>query len=172
MMKLIVSRIGLILSLSKKTKCTYRVSRTYKPTLKRVTYKIDMHCQHFRKPLTKQQQQVHNQVKKKSRTLLSSVNCKKTECPSTLKITIQKPPKTKVPKHHDTHKAFVKLVFHHNHPVNSAHVLGFRPVAEETRKKYVRLLTLGHSGSSAHHHYEEDMLRENGQCGIADRYTD
>ena len=119
-------------SLSKKTKCTYRVSCTYKPTLKRVTYKIDMHCQHFRKPLTKRQQQVHNQVKKKTPTLLSSVNCKKTECPSTLKITIQKPPKTKVAKHHDTHKAAVKLVFHHNHPVNSAHVLGFRPVAEET----------------------------------------
>ena len=62
-------------SLSEKTKCTYRVSHTYKPSLKRVTFKIDMHCQHFRKPPTKKQQQLHDQKKRKSLTLLSGVNC-------------------------------------------------------------------------------------------------
>ena len=35
--------------LSEQCKCTYRVTRTYKPALKRVTYKVDLHCQHFRK---------------------------------------------------------------------------------------------------------------------------
>ena len=98
-------------SLSEKTKCTYRASRTYKPSLKRVTFKIDMHCQHFRKPLTKKQQHSHDQKKRKSLTLLSRVNCKITECPSRLNITIQKPPKKKVPKHRDTHKAFVISLF-------------------------------------------------------------
>uniref|UniRef100_A0A1X7VXB9 Uncharacterized protein n=1 Tax=Amphimedon queenslandica TaxID=400682 RepID=A0A1X7VXB9_AMPQE len=156
-------------SLSKKTKCTYRVSRTYKPSLKRVMYKIDLHCQHFRKPLTRKQQQMRSQKKTRPSTLLSGVHCKKTNCPSKLSITIQKPPKSKVPKHHDTHKGVVKLTFHHNHPIDSAHVLGFRPVSEDTRKKYVRLFSLGHSASSAHHHYEEDTLHSGGQFSIADR---
>ena len=50
-------------SLFEKTKCTYRVSHTYKPSLKCVTFKINMHCQHFRKPLTKKQQQLNDQKK-------------------------------------------------------------------------------------------------------------
>ena len=33
-------------------KCTYCVTRTYKPLLIRVKYKVDMHCQHFQKKLT------------------------------------------------------------------------------------------------------------------------
>ena len=41
--------------LFKHCKCTYRVTRTYKPSLKRVTFKMDMHCQHFRKTLTPKQ---------------------------------------------------------------------------------------------------------------------
>ena len=40
--------------LSEKTKCTYRVSCTYKPSLK---------CVSFQKPLTKRQQQLHDQKK-------------------------------------------------------------------------------------------------------------
>ena len=76
--------------LSDQCKCTYRVTRTYKPALKRVTYKVDLHCQHFRKKLTKKQLSLKP---KKAETLLSGVHCKKTQCPSTLKITIQKPPK-------------------------------------------------------------------------------
>ena len=50
-------------SLSENTKCTFRVSCTYKHSLKCVTYKIDMHSQHFQKPLTKKQQQLHDQKK-------------------------------------------------------------------------------------------------------------
>ena len=67
------------------------------------------------------------------------------------------------------HKAFVKLIFYHDHPIDSAHVLGFRPVLEETRREYVRLFSLGHSASSAHHHFEEDILHEGGQTSIADQ---
>ena len=76
-----------------------------------------MHCQHFRKPLSNKQKQAKSAVKQTT-SLLSGVRKKKTDCPSKLSITIQKPPKLKVLKHHDTHKAFVKLIFHHNHPID------------------------------------------------------
>jgi len=96
--------------------------------------------------------------------MLSGVNQKK-QCPSTLKITIQKPLKAKGPKHFETHKTLIKLVFDHNHPIESPH--GFRPVAEAT-KEYIRLFSLGHSASSAHHCYEEVVLAEKGQGAMAE----
>ena len=67
--------------LSEQCKCTYRVTHTYKPALKRVTYKIDLQ---FRKKLTKKQLSLKP---KKAETLFSGVHCKKTQtqCPSTLK---------------------------------------------------------------------------------------
>ena len=37
------------------SKCTYRVTWTYKPLMKQVKYKIDMYCQHFKKKLTDKQ---------------------------------------------------------------------------------------------------------------------
>lgn len=156
-------------ALSAKTTCTYRVTRTYKPAMKRVSYKLDMHCHHFRKKLT--QKQLACQKKKKTKTMLSDVKCKKTQCQSTLKITILEPPKGKVQKYRSTHKALIKLVFHHNHPIESAHVLGFRPVAEGTKEAYIQLFSSGHSASSAHHSYEEDILKEQGQDSIADSST-
>ena len=152
-------------ALSEKTKCTYRVTRTYKPSMKKVTFKIDMHCQHFRKQLTNKQLSAK---KVKPKTMLTGVKCKKTQCSSTLKITIHKPPKGKVQKYRGTHKAHVKFIFHHNHPIESAHVLGFRPVAEATKVTYTQLFSSGHSASSAHHHYEEEVLKEQGQGSIAD----
>ncbi len=121
-------------ALSEKTKCTYRVTRTYKHLMKRVCYKLDMHCHHFRKKLT--QKKLSAQRKKTSKTMLSGVKCKKSQCPSTLKITILQPPKGKVQKYRGTHKAVIKLVFHHNHPIESAHVLGFRPVARQGKHMY------------------------------------
>ena len=33
---------------SEKSK-TYRTTRTYKPSMKKVSFKVDMHCQHFKK---------------------------------------------------------------------------------------------------------------------------
>ena len=157
-----------IVALSVETKCTYRVTRTYKPSMKRVCYKLDMHCHHFRKKLTQKQLSTSAQKKKKTKTMLSGVKCKKTQCQSTLKVTILKPPKGKVQKYRSTHNAVIKLVFHHNHPIESAHVLGFRPVAEETKEAYTHLFSSGHSASSAHHHYEEEVLKEQGQGSIAD----
>lgn len=144
-------------ALSERNKCTYRVTRTYKPSVKRVCFKLDMHCQHFRGKLSKKQLSTK---KIKPKTILSDVKCKKTQCPSTLKITIKKPPKGKVQKYRGTHKAYIQLFFHHNHPIESAHVLGFRRAAEETKETYAKLFYAGHSASSSHHHYEEEVLKE------------
>ena len=41
-------------------------------------------------------------------------------------------------------------------------------MADETKKEYIRLFSLGHSASSAHHYYEEVVLAEKGQNAIAD----
>ena len=42
---------------------TYRITRTTSPGLKQVQCKIEMHCQHYSKPLTKKQKQVGATVK-------------------------------------------------------------------------------------------------------------
>ena len=42
-------------SMMEHSQCTYRTSRTYKPTMTCVLYKVDMHCQHKRKVLTTKQ---------------------------------------------------------------------------------------------------------------------
>ena len=100
--------------------------------------------------------------------MLSGVKCKKTQCPSLLKVTIQLPPKRKVQKYCGTHNVHIQLSFHHNHPIESAHVLGYRPVAESTKDTYTELFSCGHSASSAHHQYEEKVLKESGQSSMAD----
>ena len=48
----------------------------------------------------------------------------------------------------------VNLKHDHNHPVHAADALRFRPIAEDTRKKYYELFKLGHSLASAHLEYE------------------
>ena len=45
---------------------TYRITRTTTPGLKRVQCKIEMHCQHYRKPLTSKQKQGGANVKSKN----------------------------------------------------------------------------------------------------------
>ena len=76
----------------------------------------------------------------------------KNHCPLPLNITVQKSPRGKASNRHHTLQTIVKITFHHNHPIDSAHVLGFRPVSENTKKEYIHLFSLGHSASSAHHH--------------------
>ena len=41
------------------SKCTYRVTKTTKPSMKRVLAKYTMHCQHYRKALSQKQMQSH-----------------------------------------------------------------------------------------------------------------
>ena len=46
----------------------------------------------------------------------------------------------------------------HNHLVNVADALRFRPIAEDTKAKYCDLFKQGHSPSSAHLEYETNLL--------------
>jgi hypothetical protein len=42
-------------SMMKHSLCTYRVTRTSKPGMKRVAYKLELHCQHFQKKISAKQ---------------------------------------------------------------------------------------------------------------------
>ena len=71
-----------------------------------------------------------------------------------------------------SHKGHLQLNFNHNHPLHSAHVLSFRPVSVETKEKYVKLFSAGHSAASAHHYYENTLMDEFSdelQAMLADR---
>ena len=59
-------------------------------------------------------------------------------------------------------------MFHRNHPIEPAHVLGFRSVSSNTKEIYAKHYYLGHTASSAYHHYEEEFLKEQGQHSMAD----
>ena len=64
----------------------------------------------------------------------------------------------------------VNLKHDHNHPVHAADALRFRPIAEDTRKKYYELFKLGHSPASAHLVYETTlMLKMDNPQALADR---
>lgn len=122
----------------KQSKCTYRVTRSYHPKMKKNHYKLDLHCQHYKKKLT--DKQVAKRGKPKSKTFVSELRNKKTQCPSKMYITVQIPPKTQAkggPAARSilAHEGFVYLTFNHNHPLESAHVLSFRPVSAATKEK-------------------------------------
>ena len=158
-------------------KCTYRVTRTYKPSLKRVKYKVDMHCQHFQKKLTEKQVAQASRSKRKALSLISNTRKKKTQCPSKLLITVKIPSKTQLKKYPQVseraqHPAVIKLIFDHNHPLESAHALSFRPIAPETKEKYFSLFRMGHSAASARFYYETLLLQnesDDDQQRLADR---
>ena len=63
-------------ALQSHSKCMYRVTRTYKPLLKRVKYKVDMHYQHFQKKLT-DKQVLARCFKRKPLSLVSNTRRKK-----------------------------------------------------------------------------------------------
>ena len=64
----------------------------------------------------------------------------------------------------------VNLKHDHNHPVHAADALRFRPIAEDTRKKYYDLFKLGRSPASAHLEYETTlMLKMENPQALADR---
>ncbi len=160
---------------------TYRVTRTSKPGLRRVLYKSERHCQHFRKKLSEKQtvKSALAQSKKARRPLTAMVRDKKTQCPSNLILTVQVPTKkqrlaAESKPHLITHNAVLKLQFTHNHPITSAHVLSFRDILEETKQAFFTLFDNGHSPSSARHAHEQALYLQatsemNAQKILADR---
>ena len=77
------------------SKCTYRQSKGRSPGLKRVLYKVEMHCQHAKKLTPKQAAEAANLAKGKNAktSLMHNVRQKKTGCPSSLKLTVTRPTK-------------------------------------------------------------------------------
>ena len=161
--------------------CTYRITRmSKKPAMKRVAYKIEMHCQHFRKGLSKKDKEnlALSQSKKAKKPLTLHVRNKKTQCPSRLTLTGKVPTKKQLvatnKAYLKSHKAILKISFNHNHPITSAYALSFRTISAETRQKFFELFNNGHSASSARHIHEQHLLMdaatdEQKQYSLADR---
>ncbi len=70
-----------------------------------------------------------------------------------------------------THPTVLQITYNHNHPVESAHALAFRPIAQETKEKFFDLFRKGHTAVSAHHWHETELYLDGGedQVSLADR---
>ena len=162
------------------SKCTYRHTRGRTPGLKRVVYKAEMHCQHQRKALSSMQQQKALGAKSKNpkKVLTHDIRMKKTDCPSRLTITVLVPTKkdqraSEKKPYLVTHPTVLRVIFNHNHPIDSAHALSFRPISLETRNSFLELFRKGHTAASAHHWYETKLYLDGDedQALLADRAT-
>ncbi len=167
-------------SMMKHSNCTYRHSKGRVAGLKRVCYKVEMHCQHKKKPLTpyQKQQKAKARVKNPRKVLVHDLRQKKTECPSVLKLTVSIPTKKYQLASLDypylvSHPAILDATFNHNHPIQSAHALSFRPIDSQTKESFFALFRKGHSASSAYHWYETKLFLDGGedQLLLADRAT-
>ena len=158
------------------SKCTYRVTRTYKVGQKRVLYKVDMHCQHQQKTLSKRQKGLKAACKRKPNPLMHQLRDKKTKCSSKFTLKIVEPTKKEqyCKQNHIflSHKTLVQLAFTHNHPIESAHVLSFRPISSETKSKYYKLFQSGHSAASARHYYETMLMDIHDEAGLQEVLSD
>ena len=56
----------------------------------------------------------------------------------------------------------------HNHAINVADALRFRPISDETKSKYYDLFKQGHSPSSAHLKYETNLMYQHDPQLLAD----
>ena len=94
--------------------------------------------------------------------LASELRKKKTNCPSTLIMTVENSTKKLFRKCHNQskvlHPTVVKLLFDHNHPIHSGHSLSFRLIAQQTKDIFFDLFCSGHSAATAWHTYESKLL--------------
>ena len=106
---------------------------------------------------------------------------KKTQCSSNLTIAPQVPTKKQSLAAEKqpfllSHRAVLQLNFTHNHPLNAAHTLSFRPISETTKQQIFDLFDKGHSSSSAWHTHEQMLIlnaesEAQKQTLLADRAT-
>ena len=121
------------------TSTTYRITRGTKTKGKRLLYKTVRHCQHKRKH--------SNNTLKRTKERLRD---KKTECPSTFTLRVHNA-ETTASKAQQTHPCEINLSWNHNHTIQSAKALSFRPLSAETITKIHSYFNQGHSPSSALH---------------------
>jgi len=70
-----------------------------------------------------------------------------------------------------SHPTILQISFTHNHPLESAHALAFRPIAPETKEEFFEMFRKGHTAASAFH-WNETRLHLDGwedQVSLADR---
>ena len=72
-----------------------------------------------------------------------------------------------------SHPSILQITFTHNHPIESAHSLSFRPIDLETKESFFKLFCMGHCASSAYHWNETKLFLDGGddQLLLADRAT-
>ena len=158
-------------SMMEHSQCTYRVTRTYKPEMKRVLYRVDLRCQHKQKQLSLKQL-ASKSSRASQKGLASELRKKKTNCPSTLIINIGNPARKPIIQCHAQavlHPTVVKLLFDHYHPIHSAHCLSIRPITQHQRFVF-ELFCSGHSAATAWHTSESKMLSSTSMLvDLADR---
>ena len=110
---------------------------------KRVLKKLYLRCQHKQRQTGK-----HKKSNKALKTTHKGHNNKNTDCSAQIVVTILPSKK---------HRKFcveVTLKHMHNHLVDVADALWFRPVSDNTKEKYYDLFRQSHSPSSAHLEYK------------------
>ena len=61
----------------------------------------------------------------------------------------------------------VKIKYEHNHSINSADALGYRPVGDEVKRELTVLFAEGHSPSSAYQTYKNQIVEQYGDNYLA-----
>lgn len=100
---------------------------------KRVLKKLYLRCQHKQRQSGK-----HKKSDKPLKSTHKAHNNKHTDCPAKMVVTLLPPNK------HDTFRVNITLKHTHNHLIDVADALRFRPVSENTKQKYYDLFRQGH----------------------------
>ena len=118
----------------KHSKMTLPQTKGYEIKGKRVIFRQLWHCIHSQKVRKKQ-----GDFKVKLKQLIRNRN---TGCSATLHLRLERRNIS------TSHPLEVNLAFTHNHFINSAELLSFRHIREETRKKFIQMFYDGHSAPS------------------------
>ena len=149
---------------NEKTKETMVYERNRKGSGKHVVRKLFLRCHHNQRQTGK-----HSKSTRLLKTTFKEHSSKHTHCPAQMNVTIISS-SGKCGKLSKDYLVLVNLKHDHNHPIHAADALRFRPIAEDTRKKYYDLFKLGRSPASAHLEYETTlMLKMDNPQVLADR---
>ena len=142
-----------------KTKQTMVFGRKKSLKGKHASTKYFLHCHHKQRQTGK-----HQKSTKILKTVVREHSIKHTNCPAKMNISVL--PSTTC----GSFGVAVTLFYKHNHPINAADALRFRPISEDVQTKYFNLFRLGHTAATAHLEYETNfMLSQETPCALADR---
>ena len=140
--------------LSKLSKTNYCITRGSHISGTKILFKTIRHCHHKRKRPTVLQLSKQSNCRTKDFPKKSTRD-KKTNCPSTL-IRLYPIDNQKISSH-PNHRCLVDLHYVYNHPVDSGHVLSFRPVADAVKQEYLTLFETGNSAAASRHEYTKQL---------------